>query len=93
MKATPDDYKPRPMAQLCQEVLEILRDTHDPVRCGYIGGMLFPECIQRGSAPFARIAGKVTRKLGIAGLAEWKHDRSGFGGWVVTPAGKRCDYR
>ena len=94
MKAVPNDYQTRPMTQLCQDALEILRETeHGPVRCGYIGNKLFPDAIHRGSAPFARIAGKVMKRLEHAGYAEWQRDGTGWGGWIVTPAGQLCDYR
>ena len=93
MKATPDNYKPRAMPTLCQDALEMLREATWPVRCGYIGNELFPDAIHRGSAPFARIAGKVVRKLEAAGLIEYLQDTTGFGGWVVTALGRKSDYR
>ena len=91
MKATPDGYRPRPMKILCQEALEILRESDDPLRCGYLGDRLFREAVHRGSAPFARIAGKVMRRLEKVGLAEYGN-RGDVWGWRVTAAGRRCDY-
>lgn len=93
MQAVRDDYKRRSMCLLCQDALEILREIkHGPVRCGYIGGRLFWDAAHhRGSAPFTRIAGKVLKRLEHAGLAEWQRNQN-FGGWVVTAAGRICDY-
>ena len=89
MKATPDNYKPRSMPVLCQEALAVLRDANQPLRCGYIGERLFPDAIHRGSAPFARIAGKVVRRLESQGLVAWEQNaNSGFGGWVLTRKAK-----
>ncbi len=91
MKSTPDDYQPRPMDVLCQSALEILREADGhPIRCGYIGGLLFPDAIHRGSAPFARIVGKAMRRLDSSGLAVWR--ATGCCGWVVTVSGRKCDY-
>ncbi len=91
MKATPDDYQPRPMGVLCQAALEILRDANGQgLRCGLLGDRLFPDAILRGSAPFARIAGKVMHRLDSAGLATWCADD--YGGWVITRKGQSCDY-
>ncbi len=84
MKAVPDDYQTRPMHVLCEEALEQLRDATEPRRCGYIGEQLFWDATHRGSAPFARIAGKVMKRLKDAGLAEWSN-----GGWVISEAGRK----
>lgn len=92
MKAVPDNYQARPMHVLCQEALEMLREADgQPLRCGYIGSHLFWAATHRGSAPFARIAGKVVRRLDRAGLAVSSISH-GYGGWVVTAAGRRCNY-
>lgn len=94
MKSTPPDYKRRSMAVLCQEALEILREYHgQPLGCGLIGGQLFRESTQRGSAPFARLAGKVMKRLECAGLVRYgRARRSHWAGWLVTAVGLHTDY-
>lgn len=95
MKAVADDYKSRSMCVLCQDALEILRSAGgQSIRCGRLSDELFADATHRGSAPFARIAGKVTRRLKDAGLATWQVSvLGGWGGWVVTDVGRRCDYQ
>lgn len=95
MKAVCDDYKPRSMEVLCQEALEILRASASLMRCSFIGEQLFRDATFRGSCPFARIAGKVVRRLREAGLAEIQIGRGGHAsawGWSVTCKGRRTDY-
>jgi len=94
VKAVSDDYKSRSMRVLCQDALEILRNAHgQSIRCGRLGDELFADATHRGPAPFARIAGKVTRRLEAAGLATWQVSFPGSrGGWVVTDLGRRCNY-
>lgn len=87
MKAVNDGYKKRSMIELELEVLNVLRNNIDrPVRCGWIGEQIFKDHVDfyRGSAPFARIAGKITKRLEKKGFAKW----SG-GGWMLTEKGKR----
>ncbi len=95
MKAVDDDYKPRTMAILCQEALEFLRKQGGkPVGCGYVGEQLFFHASHRGSAPFARIAGKVLKRLKDAGLASGGMSRGyDWPGWHVTDAGRNHDYQ
>lgn len=91
MKAVSDNYQVRPMHILCGEVLEILRSNDGrPIRCGHIGEQLFHDAIHRGSAPFARIAGKVMKRLKRSGLVKWSSTE--YGGWELTARGRRCDH-
>ncbi len=85
MKAVQDEYRRRSMDELCEDALRILRDANGPVRCGYIGEQLFFDAIHRGSAPFARIAGKVMQQLQREGRASWDPGpRGSFGGWICA---------
>lgn len=83
MKAMKKSYKPKSMKDLEIEVLRILKSSPG-LRCGLIGEKLFPEVEHyRGSAPFARIAGKVVRGLQRKGLVEVKI-RNGKFGWFLS---------
>ncbi len=90
MKAVADDYTPRTMAQLEEQALELLRTCpHPTVGCGWIGRQIFAGAHQRGSAPFARIAGKVMRRLQKRGLvaygvAHGRSERDDTYGWYAT---------
>lgn len=96
MRAVKDDYKPRSMETLCQEALEILRASPVSMRCTYIGEQLFHDASHfRGSAPFARIAGKIMKRLAEAGLAEDHCFIVGgryYSGWRATHKGRLCNY-
>lgn len=90
MKAVSDEYEPRSMDALCGEALEILRaNDGQALGCGFIGSKLFRDARHRGSAPFARLAGKVMARLKAKGLAEYRMARDRRYGWTVTPAGRR----
>ena len=85
MRAVGDDYQPRTMEQLEAAALLMLeRYRGQAVRCGLIGEQMFPEAIHRGTAPFARIAGKVMRRLEAKGKAQYGrlHPRGEYG-WYV----------
>jgi len=98
MQAVRDDYEPRSMQALCQEALQLLR-KQAPGRlshCAHIGEQLFFSARHRGSCPFARIAGKVMKRLKDAGLAKRDMQRVAGRmtyGWVVTAAGRETDYQ
>lgn len=79
MRAVDDDYSKRSMDELAEHALQII--TEQPgLRCGGIGDQLFRDVATlRGSAPFARLAGKVMRKLEREGKAYYCG--KGFGGW------------
>lgn len=65
----PRGYKPRSIDELAAEALKVILKTPG-VRCGYIGDELFGDHGRlSGSAPYARIAGKVMKKLESEGLA------------------------
>lgn len=94
MRAVQDDYKQRSMETLCQEALEILRASSSLVGCSYMGEQLFRDATFRGSCPFARIAGKILKRLKDAGLAEnsaGRYNASAWG-WQVTGKGRRTNY-
>ena len=93
MRSVSDNYQSRSMVVLCGEALAILCDASrdDWLRCSYIGRQLFRDAHCRGSAPFARIAGKVMRRLEAAGFArrEFKVIGKYYNfGWSVTAAGR-----
>lgn len=82
MRATKDGYKRRTIEQLADEAFELLRKTDRLASCAWIGEQLFrDEAHFRGSAPFARIAGKVMRRLKAQGRAIWTVDATGWSGW------------
>ena len=90
MKAVSNDYQPRTMDELEHDALLVLsRDRL--MRCGSIGERIFGDHVVtwRGSAPFARIAGKVMRRLEKRGLAVTRANRHGDWGWCLTLAGQR----
>ena len=85
MRAVGADYQPRTMDQLeAAAILVLERYRGQTVRCGLIGEQMFPDAIHRGSAPFARIAGKVMRRLEAKGKAHHGklHSRGEYG-WYV----------
>ena len=88
MRAVSDEYNKRSMQELADDALEIIK-RQPGLRCGGIGDELFPDgTILRGSAPFARIAGKVMRILQTDGRAVYKsqsNDR--LGGWYPAIGG------
>jgi len=92
MKAVSKSYKRRTIEQLADEAFEILRKQNRLASCAYVGEQLFRDDVQtmRGSAPFARIAGKVLRKLREQGRATWTVDGTGGSGWkaIETVADK-----
>ena len=85
MRAVDDDYHPRTMEQLeAAAILVLQRYRGQTVRCGLIGEQMFPEAIHRGTAPFARIAGKVMRRLEAKGKVRYGRLRTrGEYGWYV----------
>jgi len=93
MRAVTDDYEPRTLRTLAQEALTVLRQHHpEPLRCGYIGSRLF-RARKRGSAPYARIAGRAMRLLKETDLAYYDiavERRSS--GWRATSIGLKEDY-
>jgi hypothetical protein len=80
MKATDDTYRKRSLDELGVEALAILQ-RQPGLRCGALGEALFREATHRGSAPFARLAGRVMKKLERRGLAEERSDGNGWSGW------------
>ncbi len=83
MRSTPDDYQKRTMEELADAALEILREQPG-LRCGTLGERLFPMATLRGSAPFARLAGRVVRLLEKQGKATHLYNPStGLGGWYA----------
>ena len=88
MRAVADEYEPRSLDQLEQDALAILlRFEGQALSCGSIGDLLFKEATHRGSARFARIAGKVMRRLETKRCVQYVIDKSGFGGWVLMESG------
>lgn len=59
---------------------------HHPASCAVIGEHLYRDRTMRGSAPYARIAGKVMRRLESKGQAVYLVMR-GVAGWRLTGAG------
>lgn len=94
MRAVKDDYQSRTMPVLCEEALAILCDVESGkwLRCSYIGEQLFRDAYFRGSCPFARIAGKVLKRLEAIGLARSHGEVVGGQyrfGWAATSRGRR----
>ena len=87
MRAVDDSYESRTLEDLAVTCLGILSNDQ-LMRCGYIGGQLFPGAIHRGSAPFARQAGRVMRVMERSGWAV-SESRDGWQGWRLTVAGVR----
>lgn len=81
MKAVSESYETRSMDELGLAALEILRRSPG-LRCGSIGGYLFAGAHHRGSAPFARLAGRVMRRLEKSGRAVFIIE-NGWGGWYA----------
>lgn len=70
------------MEELEELALEAIRQQPG-LRCGGIGDRLFKHIsYMKGSAPYARLAGKVMKRLEARGLAYY--DSKGFGGWRPT---------
>lgn len=66
---TKDEYKKRSMAELADAALEIIQ-AQPGMRCGLIGDRLFRgKAYMKGSAPYARLAGKVMKVLQEEGRA------------------------
>lgn len=88
MRSTSKEYKRRTIEQLADEAFELLRKTDRLASCAWIGEQLFRDEVEtmRGSAPFARIAGKVLRKLKAQGRAIWTVDAMGWSGWKAIDA-------
>lgn len=85
--------KRRSMEELEIAAIATLARANQPVRCGWIGNGMFPGR-HRGSAPYARLAGKVIRRLERKGLATFEsRGRWGSWGWVLTAKGKRIAMR
>jgi len=93
MQVVRDDYERRSMDELEVEAIEILGKAGHTLRCGYIGERLFHDHVDfiRGSAPFARIAGKVMKRLEKKDLARYGmlNGRGEFG-WHLTPKGQKA---
>lgn len=72
----------RNMTELKEDALCVITDRPG-LRCGGIGDQLFKHVKQlNGSAPFARVAGKVMKRLEADGLARYDPKANGgFGGW------------
>lgn len=78
------DYMSRTMDQLADEALEIIRKTPG-LRCGTIGDHLFGDHARLlGTAPYARITGKVMRKLEREGKAVYRLAADGWDGWYPS---------
>lgn len=73
MKATRDDYRKRSLAELADEAFLILKASQHnlPMSAARVGEQLFSAAVHRGTAPFARIAGRVLRLLERQGRAVW----------------------
>ena len=85
MRAVSDDYQPRTLDELADQALLILGEQGD-MRCGLLGSLLFKDAARlRGSAPFARIAGKVVRRLLDRGHAGCTNK----GTWELTYRGRQ----
>lgn len=91
MKAVSKEYKRRTIEQLADEAFELLLKADRLASCAWVGEQLFRDDVQtmRGSAPFARIAGKVLRKLKAQGRATWTVDGTGWSGWKAIRPAKR----
>lgn len=68
-----------------------LRDV--PVGCGALGDRVFADVIREkghhnGSAPYARVMGRVMARLKQRGLVRCVSSVRGGRGWVLTSAGK-----
>ncbi|WP_417744737.1 hypothetical protein [Rosistilla oblonga] len=83
-----EGYEPRSIDELGLLAMHIIGVTRDnrPVRCGLLGELLFKDApvTMRGSAPYARIAGRVVRKLEGKGFACYEPKS---GGWKLTSHG------
>jgi len=73
----PANADKRTLDQMADEAVGILRD-YGPMRCGVLGNWLFPNATGavNCSCPYARIAGKVTKRLKEQGRAY--EDRRGW---------------
>jgi hypothetical protein len=84
MKAVNEEYQTRSLDELGEAALTYIRRCPG-ARCGAIGDAIFKDHVHtlRGSAPFARLAGKVMRHLERQGKARSKVTR----GWHGSLAG------
>ena len=75
----------RNMAELERDALIII-SRQPGLRCGGIGDQLFKGIkVLRGSAPFARFAGKVMKRLEADGKVRYDQKANGGdGGWFPT---------
>lgn len=75
----PSNAKKRTLDEMADQAFEILKQ-HGPMRCGVLGGWLFPKATGAAncSCPYARIAGKVTKRLKEQGRAYYDKN-----GWVA----------
>lgn len=77
-------YRKRTMAELADEAIAIII-KQPGLRCGQIGDELFGDhAVLIGSAPYARLAGRVMKRLERQNLAFYQIRRDGFGGWYPT---------
>ena len=76
----PSNTEARTLDQMADEAYEILK-KYGPMRCGVLGSWLFPKATGAAncSCPYARIAGKVTKRLLKQGRAF-----SGKNGWQAV---------
>lgn len=81
MKAVTQEYQKRSLDELGEAAMAHIRRCPG-ARCGAIGDAIFAGHIDhtRGSAPFARLAGKVMRRLEKQGKACYAV-KNGWGGW------------
>ena len=75
----PANAEKRTLDELADQAFEILKQ-YGPMRCGVLGGLLFPNATGavNCSCPYARIAGKVTKRLEQQGRAYYDTN-----GWVA----------
>ena len=80
------------MEELETVALACLRDRNSvPIRCGTLGDQIFRDHIKEtgmhnGSAPYARITGKIMARLKENGLAYYT-GRGSYFGWVISQKG------
>lgn len=77
----------RSMEELERAALEILaRRPESPISCGCLGDELFVGRLHKGTAPFARITGKIMKRLENKSLA-FKRKQGVIFGWVISQQG------
>lgn len=79
-KTARDGYHPRTLASLADEAYVFLRGSSGLMSAARVGEAIFPDATHRGSAPFARIGGRVLRLLERQGRAVRVIER-GWSGW------------